>query len=39
MGRRPELLVKGWVASGSNEERTELDMMRMAREELVVVES
>lgn len=31
--------MKGWVASGSKEERTELDMMRMAREELVVVES
>ena len=27
LGRRPELLVNGWVASGSKEERTELDMV------------
>lgn len=26
LGRRPELFVNGWVASGSKEERTELDM-------------
>ena len=26
LGRRPELLVNGWVARGSKEERTELDM-------------
>ena len=27
LGRRPELFVKGWVASGLKEESTELDMV------------